>query len=90
LAPISPRLRKLGMPRIPAVIVTVVIAFLVLVLFGLVVAGHVAEVAQNLPAYQGNIIAKIRSLQESGTDSGIVRRLTSVVESVGRELSNAE
>ncbi|MBX4864508.1 AI-2E family transporter [Rhizobium bangladeshense] len=90
LAPISSRLRKLGMPRIPAVIVTVVIAFLVLVLFGLVVAGHVAEVAQNLPAYQGNIIAKIRSLQESGTDSGIVRRLTSVVESVGRELSNAE
>ncbi|MBB5535914.1 putative PurR-regulated permease PerM [Rhizobium giardinii] len=90
LAPISSRLRKLGLPRIPAVIVTVVIAFLVLVLFGLVVAGHVAEVAQNLPAYQGNIIAKIRSLQESGTDSGIVRRLTSVVESVGRELSNAE
>ncbi|MBY3021694.1 AI-2E family transporter [Rhizobium leguminosarum] len=90
LAPISSRLRKLGMPRIPAVIVTVVIAFLVLVLFGLVVAGHVAEVAQNLPAYQGNIIAKIRSLQESGTDSGIVGRLTSVVESVGRELSNAE
>ncbi|MBY5914859.1 AI-2E family transporter [Rhizobium leguminosarum] len=90
LAPISSRLRKLGMPRIAAVIVTVVIAFLVLVLFGLVVAGHVAEVAQNLPAYQGNIIAKIRSLQESGTDSGIVRRLTSVVESVGRELSNAE
>ncbi|WP_245309835.1 AI-2E family transporter [Rhizobium sp. R339] len=90
LAPISSRLRKLGLPRIPAVIITVVIAFLVLVLFGLVVAGHVAEVAQNLPAYQGNIIAKIRSLQESGTDSGIVRRLTSVIESVGRELSNAE
>ncbi|ULR47647.1 AI-2E family transporter [Rhizobium sp. K102] len=90
LAPISSRLRKLGLPRIPAVIVTVVLAFLVLVLFGLVVAGHIAEVAQNLPAYQGNIIAKIRSLQESGTDSGIVRRLTSVVESVGRELSNAE
>ncbi|MBB2671399.1 UNVERIFIED_ORG: putative PurR-regulated permease PerM [Rhizobium esperanzae] len=90
LAPISSRLRKLGLPRIPAVVVTVVLAFLVLVLFGLVVAGHVAEVAQNLPAYQGNIIAKIRSLQESGTDSGVVRRLTSVIESVGRELSNAE
>lgn len=90
LAPISSRLRKLGLPRIPAVIITVVLAFLVLVLFGLVVAGHIAEVAQNLPAYQGNIIAKIRSLQESGTDSGIVRRLTSVVESVGRELSNEE
>ncbi|MBB3661084.1 putative PurR-regulated permease PerM [Rhizobium sp. BK650] len=90
LAPISSRLRKLGLPRIAAVIITVVLAFLVLVLFGLVVAGHIAEVVQNLPAYQGNIIAKIRSLQEGGTDSGIVRRLTSVVESVGRELSNVE
>jgi predicted PurR-regulated permease PerM len=90
LAPISSRLRKLGLPRILAVIITVVLAFLVLILFGLVVAGHVAEVAQNLPAYQDNIIAKIRALQETGTDNGIVRRLTSVVESVGRELNRAE
>ncbi len=90
LGPISSRLRKLGVPKILAVIITVVLAFLALILFGLVVAGHVAEVAQNLPAYQGNIIAKIRALQESGTDNGIVRRLTSVVESVGRELNSAE
>ena len=89
LAPISSRLRKLGLPRVLAVIITVVLAFLVLILFGLVVAGHVAEVAQNLPAYQDNIITKIRALQESGTDSGIVRRLTSVIESVGRELDSA-
>lgn len=90
LGPISSRLRKLGVPKILAVIITVVLAFLALILFGLVVAGHVAEVAQNLPAYQGNIIAKIRALQESGTDNGIVRRLTSVVESVGRELNSGE
>ena len=89
LAPISSRLRKLGLPRVIAVVITVVLAFLVLTLFGLVVAGQIAEVAQNLPAYQGNIIGKIRSLQESGTDNGIVRRLTSVVESVGREINNA-
>jgi predicted PurR-regulated permease PerM len=66
-----------------------VLAFLGLTLYALVVAGQVAEVAQNLPAYQGNIIGKIRSLQESGTDNGIVRRLTSVIESVGREINNA-
>lgn len=90
LAPISARLRKLGLPRMLAVITTVLLAFLLLVIFGLVVAGHVAEVAQNLPAYQGNIIAKIRALQESGTDSGIVRRLTAVVERVGRELNSTE
>jgi predicted PurR-regulated permease PerM len=64
LAPISSRLRKLGLPRILAVIITVVLAFLFLVIFGLVVAGHVAEVAQKLPEYQGNIIAEIRALQE--------------------------
>lgn len=90
LAPISSRLRKLGLPRIIAVIVTVSLAFAVLVLFALVVAGQVAEVAQNLPAYQGNIIGKIRSLQESGADSSILRRLTLVVESVGRELDNPQ
>ncbi|MBA4784887.1 MAG: AI-2E family transporter [Rhizobiales bacterium] len=90
LAPISSRLRKLGLPRILAVVTTVVLAFAVLILFGLVVASQVAEVAQNLPAYQGNIIGKIRSLQESGADSGIMRRLTLVVESVGRELDSVD
>ncbi len=90
LAPISSRLRKLGLPRVLAVIATVVLAFLVLTLFGIIVAAQVAEVAQNLPAYQGNIIGKIRALQESGADSGIVRRLTSVIESVGREINSAD
>ncbi|TVZ62997.1 putative PurR-regulated permease PerM [Rhizobium mongolense USDA 1844] len=90
LAPISSRLRKLGFPRILAVITTVMLAFLVLILFGLVVAGQVTEVAQNLPAYQTNIVGKIRALQESGSDKGIVQRLTSVVESVGRELNSVE
>ena len=88
LAPISSRLRKLGLPRVLAVVTTVVLAFLALALFGLVVAWQVAEVAQDLPTYQDNIIGKIRALQESGTDNGIVRRLTSVVESVGREINN--
>jgi predicted PurR-regulated permease PerM len=90
LAPISSSLRRLGLPRMLAVITTVVLAFLFLILFGLVVAGQVAEVAQNLAGYQSNIIAKIKALQESGADSGLVRRLTSVVESVVRELNNTE
>lgn len=90
LAPISSRLRKLGIPRILAVVTTVVFAFLVLTLFAFVVAWQVAEVAEDLPAYQGNIVGKIRALQESGTDNGLVRRLSSVVESVGREINNAE
>jgi predicted PurR-regulated permease PerM len=89
LAPISSRLRKLGLPRILSVVTTVVLAFLVLILFGLVVAWQVAEVAQDLPSYQGNIIGKIRTLQESGTDNGLVRRLTSVIESVGREIDSS-
>jgi predicted PurR-regulated permease PerM len=89
LAPIASRLRKLGLPRILAVVTTVLLAFLALALFGLVVAWQVSEVAQDLPTYQDNIIAKIRALQESGTDNGIVRRLTSVIESVGREVNSA-
>ncbi|CAD7053741.1 AI-2E family transporter [Pseudorhizobium halotolerans] len=90
LAPITSRLRKLGLPRTLAVIITVVLAFVVLVVFALIVAGQVAEVAQNVAAYQSNIIGKIRALQESGSDNGLVRRIMSVVENVGRELNNAD
>ena len=90
LAPIVSFLRGVGVPKIVSVIASVLAAFAVVAMFSFIVATQVSEVAQNAPTYQANIVAKIRSLKESGTESGIIDRLSRVVERVGREINQPE
>lgn len=86
LAPLVTFLRKRGVPRVAAVIASVLAAFLALGLFSFVVALQVSELAQNAPTYQTNIIAKIRSLKENGATGGLFDRLGKVMERVGEEI----
>src|SRR5690606_8109333 len=62
LAPAVTWLGRLYVPRLPAVILVVSIAFLGIFAFGAIVAGQVTELAGNLPLYQRNIQEKIRSV----------------------------
>ncbi|MCA1440391.1 AI-2E family transporter [Ensifer sp. IC4062] len=90
LAPVVSNLRKVGLPRMPAVIVSVAAAFLSLSIFSAVVAMQVSEVAQNLPTYQYNIVEKIRALKEAESENSVIDRLGRFVERIGTELSRAE
>ncbi|WP_287187139.1 AI-2E family transporter [Mesorhizobium sp.] len=90
LAPMVSALKRIGIPRLPAVIASVMGAFTVLALFSFVVATQVGELAQNIPLYQSNIVTKIRSLKETGVSGGIVARLSGVIERVGQELDRQE
>ena len=86
LAPIVSALRKRSIPKVPAVVVTVTLAFLAIGLFSFVVATQVSNLAQNIPTYQSNILEKVRSLREVGANGGIIERLSNAVERVGAEL----
>ncbi|MDR6954750.1 putative PurR-regulated permease PerM [Ancylobacter sp. 3268] len=86
LAPIVSFLRKLSLPKILAVILTVGVAFAVIALVSFVVATQVSSLAQNIPTYQNNVLEKIRSLRELGAGGGIIDRLSGAVEQVGAEL----
>lgn len=86
LAPLVSALKKIGIPRIAAVIASVLGAFAALGLFSFIVATQVSELAQNIPVYQTNILTKIRSLKETGVGGGILARLSKVVERVGQEI----
>ncbi|WP_181168086.1 AI-2E family transporter [Mesorhizobium sp. B2-4-19] len=90
LAPLVSALKRIGIPRIAAVIASVLGAFAALALFSFVVATQVGELAQNIPVYQTNILAKIRSLKETGVGGGIIARLSSVVERVGQEIDRQD
>lgn len=90
LAPLVSALKRVGIPRIAAVIASVLGAFAALALFSFVVATQVSELAQNIPVYQTNILAKIRSLKETGVGGGIIARLGNVVERVGQEIDRQD
>lgn len=90
LAPLVSALKRVGIPRLPAVIVSVFGAFAALALFSFIVATQVSELAQNIPAYQTNILTKIHSLKQTGVEGGIIARLSRVIERVGQEIDQQD
>jgi predicted PurR-regulated permease PerM len=90
LAPLVSALKRAGIPRLPAVIVSVLGAFAALALFSFIMATQVSELAQNIPVYQSNILTKIRSLKETGVGGGMIARLSGVIERVGQEINQQE
>jgi len=90
LAPVVAALRRIGIPRIAAIVTAVFSTFAALALFSFVVATQVGDLAQNIVYYQNNILTKIATLREFSAGTGIVERLSGVVERVGREIEREE
>lgn len=90
LAPVVSALKRVGIPRLPAVIVSVLGAFAALAFFSFIVATQVSELAQNIPVYQTNILTKIHSLKQTGVEGGIIARLSRVIERVGQEIDQQD
>src|SRR5690606_1113461 len=86
LAPLVSWLRRIGFPRVLAVGASVFLAFAVLGLFSFILVSQVADMARNTATYQANILSKIQSLKSSPTSQGVVERISSAVERVGREI----
>jgi predicted PurR-regulated permease PerM len=89
LSPIVTRLQRLGLPRIPAVLATAAAAFLVIGALGLLIGVQATQLATELPAYQSNIVAKLRGLREAAPSGGVFERLSEMVETLRAELAAA-
>lgn len=90
IAPVVSWLKRAGIPRLAAVIASVLGAFAALAMFSFVVATQVSDLAQNIPVYQINILTKVRALKENGLGGGIISRLSGVIERVGQEIDRQE
>lgn len=88
LSPIVTFLKRRHVPKVAAVISAVVVAFLAIAMFSFVVAGQVANLAENIPTYQRNIVLKIQALSQAGSGNGVLEHLSKVVERVGAELQD--
>ena len=82
LSPLVTILRKSGLPMIAAVLAVVALACVVIAAFFLTVAGQIGNLAEDLPTFQANIVAKLEKLQSSGSENGLVYRITSMISAI--------
>jgi predicted PurR-regulated permease PerM len=85
LAPLVQFLRRCHVPRLGAVTIVVLVAFLVIFGIGALIAQEVKQLAENLPQYQITIGKKIESLR--GAAPGVVGKITNALENLRQEIS---
>ncbi|HZH26091.1 MAG TPA: AI-2E family transporter [Azospirillaceae bacterium] len=87
LTPLAGRLRRWGLGKVLSAVIAVTLATTVIAGIGSVLAYQLIDLAGNLPAYEGNIRQKIRTIREASPGGGILERTTEVIRDLGREIS---
>ncbi|HET8700486.1 MAG TPA: AI-2E family transporter [Nitrococcus sp.] len=86
LGPLVIRLRRWGLPRVLAVLPVVGLAFALIGGFGILIGSQFAELVSELPTYQHNIEAKIRSLPSAAPSGGALSRAANMLHELRQEL----
>jgi len=83
LSPIVERLQHWHVPRVAAVVVTVVFAFSVLGALGWLLASQATTLAADLPQYKHNLTRKIRDVRRVGKSDSLEKAQSAVKEVIG-------
>ena len=86
LAPLVRLLQRLYVPRIPAVFVVVLIAFVAVFALGGLMVSQVNQLASDLPQYQSTLREKIQTLRGAATGTSTLERASEVLQDLRREL----
>ena len=89
LSPLVTALRRHGMPLLSTVLAVVAAAFGAIAAFALVVVTQLGTLAQNLPTFQANILAKVESLKATGGGHGVVARLSDMISAINAKIGAA-
>jgi predicted PurR-regulated permease PerM len=84
LAPLVDRLRRLHLGRVPAVLLSIVVALAVILGLGGLIGMQLADLAQNVPSYQSTIEQKVDLVR-----TATLGRMTDVMKRVGTQLDHA-
>jgi predicted PurR-regulated permease PerM len=87
LGPLVVFLRRCRLGRIPSVIASVALAFLLIFGLGALIGGQLAGLAEDLPQYESNITQKIHALRSTAAESGIVGRASSMLKDLSDEIT---
>lgn len=90
LAPVILVLRRLRLPRTPAVVGAVLATFIGLLALGGGIALQLTDLAADLPQYRMNLREKIKSIKEATAGSDTLGRTMDMLQDLGRELDGPE
>jgi predicted PurR-regulated permease PerM len=89
LTPPVVRLRKLGLREMPAVIVVVVLAFVVVTSIAGVIGLQLTQLAGDLPRYQSTLEEKAGSIRSAVGGSGLAKSVRQFVQGIEKEVMRA-
>jgi predicted PurR-regulated permease PerM len=87
LTPLLLLLRKIKVPRVPAVIVVVTLAFAIIFALGWMLSHQVAQLASDLPRYQHVLAGKISALRKSAESSGTFDNIAGALKGLEDEIA---
>jgi predicted PurR-regulated permease PerM len=87
LAPLVARLRVIGLGRVPSVMVTVLMAFVVIGALGTYIITEFAALAHALPRYESNIAHKINSIRSTAESNSVFATAGAVLQRLDNDLS---
>ncbi|MCO4317488.1 AI-2E family transporter [Phyllobacterium sp. 21LDTY02-6] len=90
LSPLVTRLHRSGVPKGVAVVGVVIAAFLVIALFVAVLVSQLSVLAQNIPSYQYNIQAKIRTVKDAQSGNSIFDRASRTFRRLNEEIGRSD
>ncbi len=90
LAPLVIRLQRYGLPRVVAIISTVIIAFSIIAAIAWTVSVQVISLAEQLPRYEQTLRGKIRQINATQQAKSPLTRAGEVVENLRKELNNEQ
>lgn len=88
LSPMVSFLRRRGAPSTVSAVTVVLAVASVVGLFVIVVAGQLAQLADELPRYQYNMIDKLDDIPVSDSDSGLMSRLSAMMDAITTRLED--
>ncbi len=82
LAPLVALLRRIGLPRVPAVVMAVLVALGVLLMLGGVIGSQVASLADDVPRYAATVERKVDAVRAYA-----IGRVTAMTGALGRQMT---
>jgi predicted PurR-regulated permease PerM len=87
LAPVIRRLRGWGLWRVPAIVLTVVGAIALIAVLSATIVVQITQLAEDLPKYEANLRAKVRSLGGAPLTSGVLDRASGTLRQLQEEIT---
>ena len=86
LAPLANRLKRLGLPKAPSVLLVVALALGLVTGFLYLLVGQAINLAEDLPRYEQNLREKIRLLGPASPTGSVFEQTADLVRRMGEEL----